>query len=144
MNSVGKITALCISGKRQEPKHEVSGAFFTSGGIEGDSHRGVTEREVSLLRREDIREAEEEAGFPFPPGALAENVIVEGFPEELPVGTILALGKKVRLKVIEKGKKPGEPHSYDYRGWCLLPVAGYFLAVLEEGSVRRGDPAKIL
>ncbi len=141
---MAKITALCISGKRQEPKDEVFEAFFSSGGIEGDSHRGVTEREVSLLRREDIRRAEEEAGFPFPPGALAENVIAEGLPEELPVGTILALGEKVRLKVIEKGKKPGEPHSYDYRGWCLLPVSGYFLSVLEGGRARRGDKVMIL
>ncbi len=141
---MGKITALCISGKRQEPKYEVAEVLFSCGGIEGDSHRGVTEREVSLLRREDIRSAEEEAGFPFPSGALAENIIVEGLPEELPVGTILALGDKVRLKVIEKGKKPGEPHSYDYRGWCLLPVAGYFLSVVEGGSVRRGNRVTIL
>ena len=141
---MGKITALCVSGKRQEPKYEVAEALFSSGGIEGDSHRGVTEREVSLLRREDIRRAEEEARFPFPPGALAENVIAEGLPEELPAGTILALGERVRLKVIEKGKKPGEPHSYDYRGWCLLPVAGYFLSVVEGGRVRRGDTVQVL
>ena len=141
---MGKITALCVSAKRQEPKYEVLEVLFSSGGIEGDSHHGVTEREVSLLRREDIRSAEEEAGFPFPPGALAENIIAEGLPEELPVGTILALGEKVHLKVIEKGKKPGEPHSYDYRGWCLLPVAGYFLSVVEGGSVRRGDRVEIL
>ena len=141
---MAKIIALCVSGKRQEPKYEVAEVLFSSGGIEGDSHRGVTEREVSLLRREDIRRAEEEAGFPFPPGALAENIIVEGLPEELPVGTILSLGEKVRLKVIEKGKKPGEPHSYDYRGWCLLPVSGYFLSVLEGGRVRRGDKVMIV
>ena len=141
---MAKISALCVSGKRQEPKYEVSEALFSSGGIEGDSHYGVTDREVSLLRREDIRRAEEEARFPFPPGALAENIIIEGLPEELPVETIIALGEKVRLKVIEKGKKPGEPHSYDYRGWCLLPVSGYFLTVLEGGRVRRDDPVKIL
>ena len=141
---MAKIIALCVSGKRQEPKYEVAEVLFTSGGIEGDSHRGVTEREVSLLRREDIRRAEEEAGFPFPPGALAENLVVEGLPEELPEGTILALGDAVRLKVIEKGKKPGEPHSYDYRGWCLLPVSGYFLSVDQGGVASRGDSVKVL
>ncbi|NLB83045.1 MAG: MOSC domain-containing protein, partial [Synergistaceae bacterium] len=52
--------------------------------------------------------------------------------------------EKVHLKVIERGKKPGEPHSYDYRGWCLLPVSGYFLSVVEGGSARRGDRVKIL
>lgn len=140
---MAKITALCVSSNRQEPKRELPEAVFVPGGIEGDSHRGVTEREVSLLRAEDIRKAEREAGFPFPPGALAENIIAEGLPEELEIGTVLVLGENVRLEVIEKGKKPGEPHSYDYLGWCLLPAEGYFLKVLKGGTVRRGDPVSV-
>ena len=140
---MAKITALCVSAERQEPKREVQEVVFVPGGMEGDSHRGVTDREVSLLRAEDIRKAEREAGFPFPPGALAENIIAEGLPEELEIGTVLALGENVRLEVIEKGKKPGEPHSYDYRGWCLLPAEGYFLKVLKGGTVRRGDPVSV-
>ncbi len=115
-------------------------AVFTLGsGIEGDSHYGMVERQVSLLRAEDIRKAEIEAGFGFPPGSLAENLVIEGLPEELVPGQVLKVGKEVRLLVVEKGKKPGEPHSYDYRGWCLLPTAGYFLSVEEGGTVRPGD-----
>ena len=136
---MGKLVAVCISRRRQEAKSEIPLALFVPGGIEGDSHRGVTEREVSLLRMEDIRKAEEDAGFSFPPGSLAENIVVEGLPEDLPAGTLLSLGKDVLLEVVEKGKKPGEPHSYDYRGWCLLPSAGFFLRVAREGTVRAGD-----
>lgn len=140
---MASVTAICVSTDRQKPKNEVEEALFLPGGIGGDSHRGVTEREVSLLRAEDIRKAEEEAGFSFPPGSLAENLVVQGLPEELPVGTVLAVGESVLLEVIEKGKKPGEPHSYDYRGWCLLPVAGYFLRVARGGEARRGDPVTV-
>ena len=138
-----EVTAVCVSAKRQEPKTEVGEARFLPGGIEGDSHRGVTEREVSLLRAEDIRKAEKEAGFSFPPGSLAENLVVEGLPDGLAEGALLALGNSVLLEVVEKGKKPGEPHSYDYRGWCLLPVAGYFLRVVRGGEVRKGDPVTV-
>ncbi|HRX25492.1 MAG TPA: MOSC domain-containing protein, partial [Aminivibrio sp.] len=108
---MASVRAICVSTERQQPKTEVERVLFLPGGIEGDSHRGVTEREVSLLRAEDIRKAEEEAGFPFPPGSLAENLVAEGLPEELPVGARLAVGSSVLLEVVEKGKKPGEPHS---------------------------------
>lgn len=141
---MAKITALCISVKRQESKKEVPEALFVPGGIEGDSHKGVTEREVSLLRSEDICKAEENAGFPFSPGVLAENMVVEGLPDGLTVGASLVVGDGIRLEVVEKGKKPGEPHTYDYRGWCLLPVAGYFLRVVQGGVVHKGDPVEIV
>ena len=99
----------------------------------------MVERQVSLLRAEDIGKAEIEAGFGFPPGSLAENLVIEGLPEELVPGQTLAIGERVILSVTEKGKKPGEPHSYDYRGWCLLPTAGYFLSVERGGLVHPGD-----
>jgi MOSC domain-containing protein YiiM len=134
--------AVCTSSKRQEPKAARPEALFVEGkGIEGDSHFGLLERQVSLLRAEDIREAGKTAGFDFPPGSLAENLVVEGLPEELVPGQVLALGPEVRLLVVEKGKKPGEPHTYDYRGWCLLPVKGYFLSVERGGRVVPGDEA---
>ncbi len=139
---MAKIVAVCTSSKRQEPKTAQPRAVFVEGkGIEGDSHFGLAERQVSLLRAEDIREAEKTAGFSFPPGSLAENLVIEGLPEELVVGQVLALGPEVRLRVVEKGKKPGEPHTYDYRGWCLLPVKGYFLSVERGGCVVPGDEA---
>lgn len=90
------------------------------------------------MRSEDISAAESQAGFSFPPGALAENLIISGLPKDLPVGTELKIAD-VSLLLVERGKKPGEPHSYDYRGWCLLPDVGFFLKVVDEGIVRLGD-----
>jgi MOSC domain-containing protein YiiM len=137
---MARVIAVCTSKDRREPKVPAERALFVEGkGIVGDSHFGMTERQVSLLRLEDIREAEETAGFPFPPGSLAENLVVEGLPEELQPGQVLALGPQVRLVVVEKGKKPGEPHTYDYRGWCLLPSKGYFLSVERGGAVAPED-----
>ncbi len=138
------VIAICTSKSRREAKAPVPQAVMVEGkGIEGDSHFGIRERQVSLLRAEDIRLAEKEAGFDFPPGALAENLVIEGLPEELALGGVLKVGARVRLVVAEKGKKPGEPHSYDYRGWCLLPTKGYFLSVEQGGIVACGDEVRL-
>jgi len=137
---MARVLAVCISSSRQEPKKPVAEARFIEGkGIDGDSHFGISSRQVSLLRYEDIKLAEEEAGFSFPPGSLAENLVVEGLPDQIPLGSRLKIGRDVVLLIIEKGKKPDEPHTYDYRGWCLLPKVGYFLEVVKGGIVKPGD-----
>jgi MOSC domain-containing protein YiiM len=137
---MARVLAVCVSSNRQEPKKPVTQARFIEGkGIKGDSHFGISSRQVSLLRYEDIKLAEEEAGFSFPPGALAENLVVEGLPDQISLGSRLRIGRDVILLVKEKGKKPDEPHSYDYRGWCLLPKVGYFLEVVKGGIVKSGD-----
>lgn len=132
------LKAVCISGDRQKEKRPVPSARFIFGGIEGDSHFAVSEREVSLLRLEDIETAGREAGFKFPFGSLAENLVIAGLPREIPIGSVLQVGT-AKLEVVERGKRPGEPHSYDYRGWCLLPKEGYFLKVIQEGEAAPED-----
>ena len=138
----GTIVAVCVSPTRREPKKAVDQAFLIPGGIRGDSHFGVSPRQVSLLRQEDIDAAAVKAGFPFPPGSLAENLVVRGLPGDMRPGTVLSVGTVV-LRVIERGKRPDEPHSYDYRGYCLLPSVGYFLEVLHGGVIRPGDVATV-
>jgi MOSC domain-containing protein YiiM len=137
-----KVIAVCAGKDRRKPKTELEAALFVKGkGIYGDGHFGMGERQVSLLRSEDIAQAENSAGFPFPPGSLAENLVIAGLPEDLSPGQTIRIGESVILIVVEKGKKPGEPHSYDYRGWCLLPEKGYFLRVEEGGRVKPEDAA---
>lgn len=137
---MARVTAICTSTDRQQPKESVPEALFVEGkGIDGDSHFGMGDRQISLLRSEDIRKAEREAEFIFPPGSLAENLVVEGLPEELLPGQTLSIAGNVTLVVVEKGKRPDEPHSYDYRGWCLLPTMGYFLSVAKGGKVAPND-----
>lgn len=142
---MARVLAVCISSARQEAKRGIPEARLIPGeGIEGDSHRGFSDRHVSLLRAEDIRAAEVEAGFSFPPGSLAENLVIEGLPSEITIGSKLKVGSEAILLVAERGKKPDEPHSYDYKGWCLLPKVGYFLQVLKGGIVRPGDEVVIV
>lgn len=137
-----KVIAVCAGKDRRKPKTELEAALFVKGkGIYGDGHFGMGERQVSLLRSEDISQAENSAGFPFPPGSLAENLVIAGLPEDLSPGQTIRIGESVILIVVEKGKKPGEPHSYDYRGWCLLPEKGYFLRVEKGGRVKPEDAA---
>lgn len=142
---MAKVLAVCVSSQRNQPKIPVQEALLVEkAGIEGDSHYGISEREVSLLLREDVKQAESEANLEFPPGSLAENLLVQGLSSDiLKIGTKIGIGDVV-LKVIEKGKKPGEPHSYDYMGWCLLPECGYFLSVLKGGIIKPGMDLSIL
>nr|WP_321502859.1 MOSC domain-containing protein [uncultured Dethiosulfovibrio sp.] len=132
------LRAVCVSDERCNVKVPLKSGRFLFGGLEGDAHFGFSEREVSLLREEDVKEAEREAGFEFPFGCLAENLTVAGLPEYIPLGSVLQIGT-ARLEVLEKGKSPGEPHSYDYRGWCLLPKVGFFLKVIREGYAAPGN-----
>ena len=142
---MGKVLAICLSKQRNQPKRPVLEALFVEkAGIEGDSHFGFSKREVSLLLSEDVEKAELDAGIKFPPGSLAENLLIQGLsPDHLEVGSLISIGDVV-LKVIEKGKSPDEPHSYDYKGWCLLPYCGYFLAVQKGGVISPGMEAEIL
>ncbi|MEN2996412.1 MAG: hypothetical protein ABC360_05340 [Acetomicrobium sp.] len=66
---LARVLAVSISSARQEAKRGVPEAHFIAGeGIESDSHKGFSDRHVSLLRAEDIKAAE--AGISFPPGSL--------------------------------------------------------------------------
>lgn len=137
---MASVVAVCSGLEKEKPKNSLEEGVFRSGwGLVGDVHAGRGERAVSLLRREDVAQREREVGFPLPPGSLAENLVVEGLPGDLGVGVLLRIGAGVVLRVAERGKRPEEPHTYSYRGECLLPTVGFFLDVLEGGVVRPGD-----
>ncbi len=134
------LVAVCVGSVKQDPKEPREEGLLDRGwGLLGDVHAGTGRRPVSLLRREDVAKREKEVGFALPPGCLAENLVIDGLPELLPEGTLLRFPSGAVLQVTERGKRPEEPHSYSYRGECLLPTVGYFLTVLKGGAVRPGD-----
>lgn len=138
-----RVESICLGTDRKFPKHPLEKANLEPGGVVGDGHFGLSEREVSMLRLEDVRSAEKKAGFSFPPGSLAENLVVSGLPENLGLRSLLVIGS-ARLLVVERGKKKSEPHTYSYRGWCLLPEVGYFLKVLKGGEISPKDEVKLI
>jgi MOSC domain-containing protein YiiM len=141
---VGKVVGVCMSQRRTDPKKNVGKGFLQWGfGLVGDSHAG-TEKEVSLLMIESLHKLYREAGISAEPGSFAENITTEGIDlTSLPVGCQLQVGK-AKLTVVQIGKDPCQPHTYNYQGYSLLPTEGLFCNVIESGEVKVGDIIKLI
>jgi molybdopterin adenylyltransferase len=144
---MGRIEAVCISGKKGERKTPVPSADFRAGhGIESDAHAGPWHRQVSLLTLEDV-ESMRQRGLPdLAPGDFAENVTVSGLDlAACGLGTRLRLGDGVVLSVTQIGKVC---HSrcaiYEAAGDCIMPRLGVFARVEKGGRVQAGDSIEIL
>ena len=140
----GKIVAVCRSSDRGSSKEDIRSGFFEKGvGLTGDAHSG-TAKEVSILAKEKVDRLARETGLSFPPGAFAENLLIEGLDQEALVpGKRLKIGGVV-LQIEQIGKEAGIQHSYHYRGHFLLPRFGIFARVLESGTVKNGDEIELL
>jgi molybdenum cofactor synthesis domain-containing protein len=144
---MGKIEAICISGKKGERKTPMPSADFRAGhGIESDAHAGPWHRQVSLLTLEDIASMRQRGLPDLAPGDFAENVTVSGLDlGACGLGTRLRLGAEVVLSVTQIGKVC---HSrcaiYQATGDCIMPRCGVFARVEKGGRVRVGDPTEIL
>ncbi len=137
---MGVIIAVCASQGRTDPKRDMGEGHLREGyGLVGDSHAGLSEREISLLAMESIERLNEEHGVEAGPGDFAENLTTQGLDlVSLPLGTRLQAGEAV-LEVVQIGKPPHVAHTYNFQGFSLLPTAGIFCRVIEGGQVRRGD-----
>ena len=144
MGSMGRVVGICLSKRRRDPKKNVQWGYVKEGlGLVGDSHAG-TEKEVSLLAMEAIRELCQKTGIEAPPGSFAENITFEGLGlKTLPIGTEIQVGGAL-LKVIGVGKDPCAPHTYSFRGYSLLREEGMFCKVTRSGRVKVGDFVKIM
>jgi MOSC domain-containing protein YiiM len=142
----GHIVAVSSSLHKGEKKTNApSGRLLAGKGLEGDAHAGDWHRQVSLLAMESIARIRER-GLAVRPGDFAENITTSGIRLwELPVGTRLTLGKGVLLEVTQIGK---ECHSrcaiFHQVGDCVMPREGIFARVLLGGTVRPGDPIRIV
>ena len=142
---MAKVVAVCISEKKGTMKFEVPEIQLKKKhGIVGDAHAGDWHRQVSLLGNESVEKMKKT--FPdIPIGAFAENILTDGITlYELPIGTRLRVGEAL-LELTQIGK---ECHSdcaiRKQVGDCVMPREGVFTIVLEEGTVRAGDPIEIV
>jgi MOSC domain-containing protein YiiM len=136
------IVAVCRSEQRMEPKVDVGqGELRQDHGLVGDSHAGLSQRQVSLLALESIERANREQGIEAVPGSFAENLTTQGLDLlSLKVGDRLRVGEAL-LEVVQIGKPPEVAHTYHFQGVSVLPTEGVFCRVVEGGWVRRGDEA---
>jgi MOSC domain-containing protein YiiM len=155
VSDAGRIVQLSVS-SGGVPKHAVEIARVTTLGLEGDAHRdrehhGGPERAVCLFAMEAIRDLQGE-GHPLVPGALGENVTVEGLDwSAVQPGARLQLGDEVLLEItryttpcfnIRPAFRDGD---YSLVSQKRHPGRSRVYArVVTTGTLRRGDPARLV
>jgi MOSC domain-containing protein YiiM len=114
-------------------------------GIEGDAHAGPWHRQVSFLAAESI-EAARAKGLSVTFGDFAENFATRGVDwTVVPVGTRLALGARAVVEITQIGKECHKKCAIYYQaGDCIMPREGVFARVVTAGTVRAGDPVRVL
>jgi MOSC domain-containing protein YiiM len=155
VSDVGRIVQLSVS-NGGVPKRAVPMARITPLGLEGDAHRdgehhGGPERAVCLFAMEAIRELQAE-GHPLVPGALGENVTLEGLDwSAVQPGTRLQFGDEVVLEVT-RYTTPCFNIRPAFRGgdYSLVSQKRHpgrsrvYARVIATGMLHGGDPARLL
>ena len=151
----GRIVQISVS-PGGVPKNAVSSAEVTRAGVEGDGHRDVEhhggpDRAVCLFSLELIQALQAE-GHPVVPGALGENLTIEGIAwKDVVPGSRLELAGHVLLEVTRYTSpcvniRPAFFHRDSSRvseqrnpGWSRV-----YARVLVPGRVTTGDPVRLL
>ncbi|MBI1845588.1 MAG: MOSC domain-containing protein [Candidatus Rokubacteria bacterium] len=138
------------------PKSAVAAARVTDQGLEGDAHRdsehhGGPDRAVCLYALEQIHALQAE-GHSIVPGALGENVTVEGLDWGLVTpGRRLLLGETVMLEItrytspcfnigpVFRDREFARVSQKRHPGWSRV-----YARVLRPGTLKRGDPVRLL
>ena len=142
---MAEVVSVNISERKGTVKREVPAIQLKlRHGIVGDAHAGDWHRQISLLAEESV-DTMRPLLPELRPGVFAENVNTRGIDlKSLPVGTRLRLGETV-VEITQIGK---ECHSdcaiKKTTGKCVMPTEGVFAVVVQEGTVRKGDPIELL
>jgi MOSC domain-containing protein YiiM len=138
------------------PKRPVEAAEVTASGVAGDAQRnlryhGGSERAVCLFALETIRTLQAE-GHPIEPGHIGENLTLEGIDwTAVTPGVRLLLGEDVLLEVT-RYTSPCMNIRASFRGGGYARVSQkqhpgasrVYARVVRTGTVRRGDPVRLL
>jgi MOSC domain-containing protein YiiM len=151
----GRIVQLSVS-PGGVPKLPIPEAEVTSDGLLGDAHRmveihGGPERAVCLYSVEVLGALTRE-GHAASPGAVGENVTVEGVPwQKVVPGARLALGERVVLEVTRYAS-PCKTIAHVFRDGVSDRISQknhpgqsrVYARVLVPGRLRTGDPVSLL
>jgi MOSC domain-containing protein YiiM len=155
MNDTGRIVQLSVS-PGGVPKLPVPEARVTALGLEGDAHRdlehhGGPERAVCLFSLERIQALRAE-GHPIAPGAIGENVTVEGLDwSGVAPGSRLQLGAEVVIEVT-RYTTPCMNIARAFKGGNFARVSEkrhpgdsrVYARVLQTGTIRAGDAVRLV
>ena len=135
------VIAIQISEKKGVPGHIVpEGLCMENGGLEGDSHAGSGNRQISLFGIESIRKMEMLGMEGLCTRRFAENITTEGISlYELPVGSRFTIGC-CEFEVTQIGKSCYQNCAVFQQGAdCIMPREGIFACVIKGGLIRPGD-----
>ena len=151
----GRIAQISVS-PGGVPKRPVEAAEVTASGVAGDAQRdlryhGGPERAVCLFALETIRALQAE-GHPIEPGHIGENLTLEGIDwAAVTPGVRLLLGEDVLLEVT-RYTSPCANIRASFKGGDYARVSQtrhpgasrVYARVVRTGTVRRGDPVRLL
>ncbi len=142
----GTVLSVNISEKKGEKKKNVGACLLIKGwGMDADGHAGNWHRQLSLLSKKSIEKIRAK-GLPVEYGDFAENLSIEGIDLHLlPLGTTLAIGAAVLIRITQIGKECHTRCNIFYQvGDCVMPREGVFAEVIQEGEVKVGDVIKVV
>jgi len=145
-NFEGTVLSVNISEEKGTKKKNVGTCRLVKDwGIASDGHAGNWHRQLSLLSKKSIEKIRAK-GLPVDYGDFAENLSIEGIDLYLlPVGTTLAIGTDVIIRLTQIGKECHTRCNIFYQvGDCVMPREGVFAEVLQEGEVTVGDTIKVM
>ncbi len=134
------VVSVNISKEKGTVKNPVEEIKLDSRGIRGDAHAGSWHRQVSMLAKESIEQAEKAAGEKFPDGTFAENITTKGIAIHKANILDRFVNDSVALEVTQIGKKCHAKCAIGRKvGNCIMPLEGIFVRVTGEGVLRSGD-----
>lgn len=147
----GKIVSLNLNEKKGVAKRPVGQCELKENwGVVGDGHAGPSDRQVSLLAIEAIRQVKECNKFgknksELEAGDFAENITTEGIDwTKVEIGDSIKIGK-IELHISKIGKDCHD-HCEIYKriGDCIMPREGIFAVVNRGGVVCVGDLIEVM
>ncbi len=155
MNTVGRIASINVSNggvpKRPVEEGTVGWLGLTNDAQADTEHHGGPERALCLYSLERIRSLQAE-GHPIFPGAIGENITVEGLDwETVRPGVRLRLGDEVVIRITRyttpcttirpffAGGDYGRVSQKRYPGWARV-----YAGVVRPGRIRVGDRVTVL